>query len=152
MLGFEYDDKDTDVSFGSSPPNRPFVVEGSDLFKAVMEDLHQDSRLTREVVDDVSTPSTDKTRCEEVRNIGNNYLCKQCLSNTKLCSCYRKDGSQCTNNRVQWIDELYDKPIAVEKTISDFPQEGPIEPKTCFEKNVKPILKHKATCIIIFSE
>lgn len=151
MFEFEDDNNDSSVSFGSSPPNRPFVAEGSDLFRSVMDDLRQDNKLTHAVVDVRSKADRDKTYREEEHKVRRNYVCKRCLSDTDLCRCVQ-DNSKCAINRVQWIDELYDKPIAVEKTITDSPLEGILAPKTRDSDNVKPILKHRATCIIIVSE
>lgn len=150
MFDFE-DDAELIVSFGTSPPNRPFVAEGSDLFKAVMEDLRQDSKLSRAIVDVVSKSGRDKVSSADDKNTSRRYLCKRCLSDRTMCCC-SKDDSKSAIHRVQWIDELYNKPLAVEQTISDCPLEGRISPSGHNADNVKPILKHKATCIVIVSE
>lgn len=151
MLDFEV--RDSSFTFGSSPPNRPFVAEGSDLFKAVMEDIRQDcsSRLCNAVVDVMTKKSSGKDNTTDDSNITRKHLCKRCMCDRTMCRC-GQDSSRSALHKVQWIDELYDKPLAVEQTISDQPPEGRVSPLNISRDQVKPILKHKANCIIIVSE
>ncbi|KAL4236323.1 hypothetical protein ACF0H5_004710 [Mactra antiquata] len=150
MLDFQEDISDSTVCFGSSPPNRPFVAEGSDLFRAVMEDFRQtsDSKLSRAIVDNVLTKKNDEENNKNNSRTSNSYLCKRCLIDTSLCRCY-SGRSKDAINRVQWIDQIYDKPLAIEQSEQDKGRCSPLTRQTDF---VKPILKHKATCIIIVSE
>lgn len=148
---FEDDFGGSGFTFGTSPPNRPFIAEGSDLFQAVMEDLRQDakSKLCGAVVDVVSRNSKGSSSANE-DNYTRRYLCKRCLSDLALCRC-SQDNSRTSIHRVQWVDELYDKPLAVEHTLTELPS-GRLSPANHTSDSVKPILKHKANCIIIVAE
>lgn len=151
MLDFQEAHCDSSVSFGTSPPNTPFVAEGSDLFRAVMEDFRQDNRLSMAVVDVRMKKNIDKCSSADDKNTCRNYLCKRCHSDRTLCRCYQ-EKSKSAIPRVQWIDEIYDKPLAMEQTITDSPPEGRASPICQNTDYVKPILKHRANCIIIVSE
>lgn len=152
---FEFEDElyESSVSFSSSPPNRPFVADGSDLFRAVMEDLRQNSKLSHAIVDVMSKSDRGKSSSKDDndKNTSRRYLCKRCLCDRTMCRC-SNDNSKSAIHRVQWVDETYDKPLAVEQTISDFQAAGRVSPISQNADSVKPILKHKATCIIIVSE
>lgn len=150
MLSIYDENSDSSVSFGTSPPNRPFIAEGSDLFRTVMEDFRQDSRLSHAIVDNVMTPKCESdSHTTNTRNTSS-YMCKRCLSDRTLCRCC-SDRSKHVNNRVHWVDQMYDKPLAIEQTITDL-KDGRCSPVTRQTDYVKPILKHKATCIVIVSE
>lgn len=145
-------------SFGTSPPNRPFVAEGSDLFRAVMEDFKQDStssRLANAVVDSMFSKSHDNSNNSsnngKMSSANGKYMCKRCLSDRTLCRCY-KGHEKGSVNRVQWVDEIYDKPLAIEQCISDISFDSRSSPINVTMDSVKPILKHRANCIIIVSE
>lgn len=157
MLDHVAEQGDNGYSFGTSPPNRPFVAEGSDLFKAVMEDFKQDasSRLARAKVDGVLVKSNDNTDTyrDNAKYSSDNgkYMCKRCLSDRTLCRCYN-GHTKGSSHRVQWVDEIYDKPLAIEQYINDIIVDPRGSPVNVTLESVKPILKHKANCIIIVSE
>lgn len=157
MLDTVEDPGNCGYSFGSSPPNRPFVAEGSDLFRTVMEDFKQDtssSRLANAVVDSMiskSHSSSDSTSNDGKRSSSGNYTCKRCLSDRTLCRCY-KGHEKGSVHRVQWVDEIYDKPLAIEQCISDISFDSRCSSDNITIDSVKPILKHRANCIIIISE
>ena len=141
-----------DSTLGSSPPCRPVLAEGSDLFKSVMDDfLRKDSKLTRAVVDSV----IQKDRSDGVPRSGRGMYrntCRRCFSPETRCVCYT--SSKHDIHRVQWIDEIYDKPLAIEKNVSDITLTSGSHSALCDINRdlIKPILKHKANCIIVISE
>lgn len=138
------------VTFGTSPPNRPFVADGSDLFKSVMQDFKQENRLSEAVVDKVMVRKQKSLGKTETCLTTQNYLCRRCLNDATMCQCFQnnsKDGI----HRVQWIDEIYDKPLAMEQSVKETYEFSSVS-ITPRRDNVKPILKHKANCIIIISE
>jgi len=162
MLDTLEDSNNYGYSFGTSPPNRPFVAEGSDLFRAVMEDFKQDTtsnnRLANAVVDSVLAKSNDNSNDSQTNGkgstTGGKYMCKRCLSDRTLCRCY-KGHEKGAIHRVQWVDQIYDKPLAIEQCISDISLDSldqRCSPENMTLDSVKPILKHKANCIIIISE
>lgn len=162
MLDVVEDSCNQGYTFGSSPPNRPFVAEGSDLFRAVMEDLKQStgtSRLTSAAVDSVvsigsassQTNSYSSGPVSSRLSDTEKYRCKRCLRDRTLCRCYQGNGKSSTP-RVQWVDEIYDRPLAEEQCITDISLQGRVSPVTVTLNSVKPILKHRANCIIIVSE
>lgn len=141
----------TGATFGSSPPNRPFVADSSDLFKAVMQDFKQESRLSNAVIDITYATkhySQDKTG-EYITTQG--YWCQRCHDNASLCRCFQ-NSSKLDLHRVQWIDELHDKPLALEQSVRGTGEVCSSSHITQRRDSVKPILKHKANCITIISE
>lgn len=152
MLGYQDLEEacGSSVTFGSSPPNRPFVADGSDLFKSVMQDFKQENRLSKAVVDKVMVRKQESMVKADACTKHQNYLCRRCLSNDTLCRCFQNHSKNVTH-RVQWIDELCDKPLAMEQSFKETYEfsSPPITPR---RDSVKPILKHKANCIIIISE
>ncbi|KAK3612291.1 hypothetical protein CHS0354_011009 [Potamilus streckersoni] len=124
-------------SLSSSPPGRLHLAEGSDLFKAVMEEFMIDSESNFELKSERTKTNTSSKRngCE---NETNNLSFCQRLSNTE------DYESRC--HRVHWVDEDTRKPLAMEIT------EASSKRSDSFSKSeVKPILKHRATCLVIVS-
>ncbi|KAH3850505.1 hypothetical protein DPMN_092917 [Dreissena polymorpha] len=158
MFGHTYEDSEATSPFGCSPPNRPFLAEGSDLFRAVMEDIKEDSnsRLSRAVVDKTSRACCRDSVGDSLTSTASEdsakYMCKRCLSDSALCRCYQGLNKGAVH-RVQWVDEMYNRPLAIEQCISELDSEGRVSPVNVSSMNsIKPILKHKATCIIIVSK
>jgi len=147
----EYDT--LDYQLGSSPPCRPTLAEGSDLFKSIMDDfIRKDSKLTRAVVDSVIKKDNTSGMPDSSESAMYKGVCRRCLCGNGRCVCCQ--SSRHDPHRVQWIDEIYDKPLAMEKTITDIsPNLRSHSPLSDVHRDyIKPILKHKANCIIIISE
>ncbi|KAL3868115.1 hypothetical protein ACJMK2_040951 [Sinanodonta woodiana] len=128
---------DNKFSLSSSPPGRLHIAEGSDLFKAVMEEFVIDSESNFEVKSDRTKTNTSSKRRESETETNNFSVCERLGT---------IDDYESRLRRVRWVDEDKRKPLAMELT------EGSSERSDSFSKSeVKPILKHRATCLVIVS-
>ena len=139
------DHNDVDDISGSSPTTTSPLAEGSELFRAVMEDFIKENQQTRNNNRDIS--------CNNSNDRKTSNLCRRCLNVKLPCKCKMvKTYSTCrTGHRVQWADELSDGQLAREHRIdcdSPLSCSAPID----VTDSIKSILKHRANCIIIVAE
>ena len=134
-----------DELLGTSPPSRPNLAEGSELFRSVMEDFIHDQQLSR-------NDNRDGVKIEPQTGVkSNSNLCRRCLSVTIACKCKHAQRDRRSPHRVQWADETCDRPLAKRLEIDcDSPMS--CSPPLELTETVKPILKHRANCIIIIAE
>lgn len=139
---FDYYDY-TDLG-GTSPTNSSVLAQGSELFKAVMEDFIQEHQLTKNGTRDMNTNTINgfKTTPD---------LCKRCPDTKSSYKRSRERTSTRTVHHVQWADEICDGQLARELQID---RSSPLScsPPSDYTDSLKPILKHKANCIIIVAE
>ncbi|KAK3612289.1 hypothetical protein CHS0354_011007 [Potamilus streckersoni] len=130
-----------DMFLSSSPPGRLHLAEGSDLFQAVMKEFNIDSGSMFEVR--YNRPKKDISASER-----SNGTDGESRSGTFADKVNTRQKFEREHNRVRWMDEDLNKPLTMEIT------EDPRERLHSFSKSgePKPILKHKATCIVIISD
>ena len=141
----------SDSELSSSPSNRS-VDLGSDLFKAVLSDyfLECKTRISKAEYDRYQAKK-DQKKDDEDHVVSKS--CVTCQNVLALCKCDvdHYDGvEQKLGQKVHWADEVWKRPL-----ITIFDDDSPSERLSDVQKTVrnpKPILKHKATCIIIVSE
>ena len=139
---------DVDDISGSSPTTTSPLAEGSELFRAVMENFIKENQLTGN--GNRGTRYNDSNDRKTTSN-----PCRRCLSVKLSCKCKTTSRVDTrTGHRVQWADEFSDGQLAREHRIDcDSPLQ--CSPPMDVTDSIKPILKHRqdrANCIIIVAE
>ncbi|KAL3868117.1 hypothetical protein ACJMK2_040953 [Sinanodonta woodiana] len=133
--------EEIDVFLSSSPPGRLHLAEGSDLFQAVMKEINIDSGSMFEVKYD--RPKKDILASERSGGTVAESQSGTCAEKVNTRQKFERG-----HNHVRWMDEDLNKPLTMEITedyrlrLHSFSKSG----------ERKPILKHKATCIVIISD
>jgi len=166
----DYDDgsgSGSDVS--SSPSTKSLITgHGSELFKSVLEDyIFHDSRVSKFEFERYKSKLQNKNKnCEEHAR---STRCESCQAVMAFCKCnlYGGGGGRRFGHRVHWADEVWNKPLTTSLTDTHSPPDSDNDDvyshNETEEKIVhigptfrhampKPILKHRATCIVIVSE
>ncbi|KAL3868109.1 hypothetical protein ACJMK2_040945 [Sinanodonta woodiana] len=128
------------IQLTSSPQGRFYISEGNGACKTVEEEFNIDSVSMFEV-------HYNKPKKVEVNtNINGNINGQDTTSPDERTNTLANHETK--GQRVRWVDETFNIPLASE-TI-----EGSRERSNSLAKceEVKPILKHKATCITIISD
>lgn len=144
----EDDSSGSEGTLGSSPSVRSVIAEGSDLFKKILDDYVLDeSRVSKAEMERYK-----KTKGKKDLEDSFSRRCERCQCVITMCKCnlYGSSRERVFGHRVHWADEVWDKPL---KTYvdSDHALELP-DAVTVAKRLPKPILKHRATCVIIVSE
>lgn len=140
------DHVDCEEVLGTSPPSRSNLAEGSELFRTVMEDFIQEHQLHR----NTNSEAAKANAVNDIKTTSN--LCRRCLQITISCTCKSvRSDKRVSVHRVQWADEMCDGPLVKELEID---RDSPLScsPPSELSDSLKPILKHKANCIIIVAE
>lgn len=149
----------------SSPNTKSLLVgKGSDLFKSVLEDyIFNEARVSKIEFERYKSKQQNKNKdCEEHAR---SRRCESCQAVVAFCKCKYYNGSERKfGHRVHWADEVWNKPLTTTSTGADSDNEDSLNDVDGHghtrEKLVhsfrhampKPILKHKATCIVIVSD
>lgn len=148
MMSEEDDSSGSDGTLGSSPSCHSVMAEGSDLFKKILDDyVLEESRVSKAEMDRYHSAKSKRTMEDSYSR-----RCERCQSVITLCKCdlYGSSREREFGHRVHWADEVWDKPLTTNLdndhtlSLSELDREAKHLPK--------PILKHRATCIIIVSE
>lgn len=160
----EEDGNGSGSELGSSPGSK---VSGSDYFKSVLQDyIFNEARVSKIEFERYKSKQQNKNKnCEEHAK---SRRCESCQAVMAFCKCDMYNGSERKfGHRVHWADEVWNKPLTTqlvnnhsdsdtdldevdEHTHTD-DKIGHLERKYSHTMP-KPILKHKATCIVIVSE
>lgn len=105
---------------------------GSDIWKTSLGKIGENSSL-----------KTDSEDSDDGSHNNSFQKEKTCLHRNKKCS-YKLDNEKKVRNRVQWIDECEDVPLASENRHASKTEDSRLKPR--------PILKYRANCFIIVSE
>ena len=144
----EDDSSGSDGTLGSSPSSQSMMAEGSDLFKKLLDDyILEEGRVSKAEMDRYRTAKSKRTVDDDYSS-----RCDRCQSVMTLCKCdlYGSSREREFGHRVHWADEVWDKPLT---TDMDYDFTLPLTvTETDVKRARKPILKHRATCIIIVSE
>lgn len=143
----------------SFPGNSCLLVGGggSDLFRSVLEDYvtEVDGKISKSEFNRYKSKQLNKDKNDSDHSVSRR--CESCQTVMAFCKCELYHGRKREfGHRVHWADEVWEKPL-----------------KTCFEEHdlsercfnsrytenatvsdhiPKPILKHKANCIVVISE
>lgn len=151
-------DDDSDGSLSSSPTSRGvFASKGSDLFKAVLDDYVLDeSRVSKVEFDRYKLKQQTKDNNKEEH--AKSRRCDICQAVIAFCKCNQYHGrGREFGHRVHWADEVWDKPLTTIFPASNGECVNAAQStctQTCGQAEhrlPKPILKHRATCIVIVS-
>lgn len=143
----------SDSPLSSSPgSSKSNAVGGSTLFNTLLKDivLDTDTRISKSEFERYKSRQKDKHKDSEEHTVSRR--CESCQSVTAFCKCDLYNGHERKfGHRVHWADEVWNKPLmtvfndtGVECDNDKYPECRPTEPK--------PILKHRANCIVIVSE
>lgn len=134
----------------SSPGSKSAGADGgSDLFKKVLEDyvLDQSTRISKYEFDRYSKSKYHKSSEEHTAS----KRCESCQAVTAFCKCDLYHGQERTvGHRVHWADEVWNKPL--QTAIDDDKMECEADTHGLSHTEPKPILKHRATCIVVVSD
>ena len=133
---------------GSSPSNSSVIAEGSDLFKKILDDYVLDeSRVSKAEVERYKSRKGKRDE-EDLYS----QRCERCQSVINMCKCklYGSSREPVFGHRVHWADEVWDKPLIT--YVDDMDELGLSETDGVARRLPKPILKHRATCVIVVHE
>lgn len=152
---------DEESTLGTSP-SRSIFAGGSDLFKTALNDYILDaSRVSKVELDRYNKKKNCKITKSEDHVVS--ARCDACVTVKNLCKCEDDIGHA---SRVHWADEVWNRPLFTILDDSDSETEhdstddvdGPTssdiqcrERSESVSKYPKPILKHRANCIIVVS-
>lgn len=146
----EDDSSGSEGTLDSSPSTTAVIAEGSDLFKKILDDyLLDESRVSKA---EVNRYKNKKGK----RDLEDSFSqrCGRCQSVINMCKCklYGSRRERVFGHRVHWADEdeVWDKPLIT--YVDDDHELALAESDGVARRLPKPILKHRATCVIIVSE
>lgn len=152
----------------SSPSSKGLLAgRGSDLFKTVLEDyVVNETRVSRTEFERYK--SRQQNRDRDFEEHAKSRRCESCMCVMAFCRCDMYNGGQRKfGHRVHWADEVWNKPLTTLLADVHLDNDSDLDEVDGHEHTdhkivdigqklghvmPKPILKHRATCIVIVSE
>ncbi|KAL4236322.1 hypothetical protein ACF0H5_004709 [Mactra antiquata] len=127
---------------------------GSELFRSVLEDyVHEvDNKISKSEFNRYKSKQMNKDKNDDDHS--SSRRCESCQTVISFCKCEQYHGrTREFGHRVHWADEVWEKPLITFFEENDEPSELCFEDRLCSTSFIpKPILKHRANCIVIISE
>ena len=141
---------------GSSKSNG--AMGGSALFKTVLEDIVLDAqtRISKSEFERYKHRLENKHHHKSEDHTASNR-CDSCQAVYAFCKCDLYDGTDRKfGHRVHWADEIYNRPLMTvfehHQSENGLDNERHIHVHHNSHHELKPILKHTQTCVVIISE
>ena len=128
---------------GRPTAGTPYMAEGSELFRTVMDDLLKENQLTKKEQSDAQHNASNDRKSSN--------LCSKCLRVRLSCKCAGLGSDSRASHRVQWADERSEGQLTREH-ILDCDTPRTCSPPLDVTGSIKSILKQKANCIIVVAE
>ena len=137
----------------SSPGSKSNVASGgSALFKTVLEDIVLDTKTRISKSEFERYKSRQQNKDKNCVDHTVSRRCESCQAVTAFCKCDLYNGHERKfGHRVHWADEVWNKPLMT-VFCDDDNTDSDNDTHEGSHSDPKPILKHRATCIVIVSE